>query len=214
MAKQHAEIYLSTRSLEELENSKGVQILIRLPEKIEALKKEIEETEKIQLETALKIGDLHAELEALKKAGFFKKMFKGKELAAQEASLLNQIKDLQGKVKVYTVDIDNMKKEKRGYTHEYDEFVKVLANINVEVKDVLEAYERIKLMLEEKAKAPATPEKPAEPVVEAAPAASQSEPTTPAKPKNPQLAKFERRMQKFKEYQAQQQAKKPSGMGE
>ena len=208
MAKQHAEIYLSTKSLEDLENSKGVQILIRLPEKIEALKKEIEETEKIQIETALKIGDLYAELEALKKAGFFKKLFKSKDLAEQEVSLTNQIQDLKGKVKVYTVDVDNMKKQKRAYAREYDEFVKVLANINVEVKDVLEAYERIKLMLEEKAKEPVV-SAPVAPVAEPA-----VQPEAPAKPKNPQLAKFERRMQKFKALQAQQSAKKPSGMGE
>lgn len=210
MAKQHAEIYLSTRSLEDLEASKGVQILIRLPEKIEALKKEIDETEKIQLETALKIGDLHAELEALKKAGFFTKLFKGKELADKEAKLASEIKSLQGKVKVYTIDLDNLKKEKRGYMHEYDEFVKVLANINVEVKDVLEAYEQIKTMLEQRANAPAEPVVEAEPVIEQ-PAVV---PAEPEKPKNPQLAKFERRMQKFKEMQAKQKPKTPSGLGE
>ncbi len=215
MAKENAYLFLSDSSLEELEKSKGAMILIHYPECIEMYKKEIarltEEKKPIMLESE----ELKKGYEDLFRLPLAQRIFGAKKIREEKQDYVNKISMVAKKL----ADIDSLMADYHYYileaSQEIDQFTHMLFNINLEPKDVIEAYQEIRAMLEAKEKGIVIP---AEPVArEVAPAAEEVVPAEqikkPAQPKTTGTKearlspreKFERRLARTKEIQEQSQ---------
>lgn len=217
MAKENAYLFLSDSSLEELEKSKGAMILIHYPECIEMYKKEIarltEEKKPIMLESE----ELKKGYEDLFRLPLAQRIFGAKKIREEKQDYVNKISMVAKKL----ADIDSLMADYHYYileaSQEIDQFTHMLFNINLEPKDVIEAYQEIRAMLEAKEKGIVIPAEPvareviapAEQVV--APAAEEVK--KPAQPKTTGTKearlspreKFERRLARTKEIQEQSQ---------
>ena len=215
MAKENAYLFLSDSSLEELEKSKGAMILIHYPECIEIYKKEIARLTEEKKPIILESEELKKGYEDLFRLPLAQRIFGAKKIREEKQDYVNKISMVAKKL----ADIDSLMADYHYYileaSQEIDQFTHMLFNINLEPKDVLEAYQEIRAMLEAKEKGIVIP---AEPVArEVASAAEQVAPAEevkkPAQPKTTGTKearlspreKFERRLARTKEIQEQSQ---------
>lgn len=214
MAKENAYLFLSDSSLEELEKSKGAMILIHYPECIEIYKKEIARLTEEKKPIILESEELKKGYEDLFRLPLAQRIFGAKKIREEKQDYVNKISIVAKKL----AEIDSLMADYHYYileaSQEIDQFTHMLFNINLEPKDVLEAYQEIRAMLEAKEKGIVIPAEPvAEEVAPAEEVVPAEEVKKPAQPKTTGTKearlspreKFERRLARTKEIQEQSQ---------
>ena len=150
MSKEQAIYFLSEESLEALETSQGAIYLIRFPRMIEENNAKIGELEKHRAFYVKLIAEEQAGVDAYAALPIFKRVLKKYKLekAAHIANLGNFAKDLAE----LDSEIGELSMQNRDMIYGYNQFVKALANVNIEAQDVVAEYHRVKDMLEKKAR--------------------------------------------------------------
>ena len=148
MKSYHAKIFLVEDSLELLEESKGVKILIRNPEIIQNYMNDIRYYDDAIAQGDSMINSKISQLESLHNIRGLKALFNKAQIKKEKDALNKEIEDTRLKIQEFInkkneslVIVSNLKKE-------IDEFVKVLNNIKVKPEEIIEEYYRIKQKLE------------------------------------------------------------------
>lgn len=150
MSKDNAIIFLSEESLEALESSKGVIHLITFPRLIEENNAKITELEAKRAGFVSQMEEEKNLVNGYSKLPWIKRITKkAKETHAEHTAKLGELARI---VADFDSEIGELFMENRNMTYAYNQFVKALANINIEPQDVIDEYHRIKDMLEKKAR--------------------------------------------------------------
>lgn len=148
--KEDAKIFLCEESLEALEASKGAKILVQFPKEIESTQAEISKMKAERKDVELNLEELQKGYEDLFKLSFKQRFMKGKQIKAEKADYAMKIGILARRL----ASIDSLMSDHENYVSclktAINEFMKTLERINVEPKDVVAEYHRIKEMLERK----------------------------------------------------------------
>lgn len=200
MAKDQAVYFLSEESLEALEGSKGAIVLIQFPKDIEELKGLISDLQSERKSIVEQLEPTQKGYEDLFKLTFKQKLFKGKQIKQEKAELAEKIGKMARAIASIDSKIGEYESGIKHLSEEYDKFVKVLLTANIEPQAVIDEYNRIKDMLEKKARGEWVEPQAAEPVEVVAEEPKKAESVAiPAQnlKKNPRLSqkeKFERRL--------------------
>ena len=142
MARDFVNHYLSERSIEDLEASKGAQLMIHKPKIIESNSATIEGYQE-ELEIARQ--DVKSLEDALRgEEKFFKKVFGGKKAKAERDALQTQLKAARARVDRLVASIESLEESSKAIQKEIAEFYRELHNIGLRPQDIVEGYKQIK----------------------------------------------------------------------
>lgn len=148
MIDKNVGLFLNYESLEALEASEAVRVLIQYPEAIDCLKRDNEEFESFIKDKMLEIEGLQKAYDDMDKLPFFDKLFKRKANDKQRDAFLSKIKQLLEEIKKLNEYVEENEENISKLKEKIDELSKAITSVNLKPEDVVGSYYEIKVMLE------------------------------------------------------------------
>ena len=150
MAKDFVNHFLSEKSLEDLEKSKGAVLLIHKPKILEKHKQTIKDREEelVGLREELKKAQENMD----KAESFFRNLFGGKKAKEEKIEARKNLCIVQAKIERIETDLKMLKTLVSVMKKEIQEFTETLHYIGLTQQDIIDGYNRIKWNFAEKEK--------------------------------------------------------------